>query len=331
MDYTSEQIKSLIADIKSEIAKGIIGQEEVISKVLIGMVSGGNILLEGVPGLGKTELVKALSKVFDLGFSRIQFTPDLMPQDVVGTNILVKDDTKVEFEFQKGPIFSNLVLADEINRATPKTQSAMLQAMQEREITSGNQTFVLDEPFFVLATQNPIEMEGTYPLPEAQMDRFMFKLEVKFPSVNELKQIINLTTKSSDSSLNKIVEGKSILAIREYSKEMPISDSVIEYAMKLVASTHPESMESTDMVKKYIRYGSSPRGAQGIVKSAKVNAMFEGRVNVSYKDIKYVAYDVLRHRLHLNFEAVSEGVLIEDIIDDIFDKLDNELSKKVEK
>lgn len=331
MDYSSEQIKSLIGDIKSEIGKGIIGQEEVISKVLIGMISGGNILLEGVPGLGKTELVKALSKVFDLDFSRIQFTPDLMPQDVVGTNILVKGENDVKFEFQKGPIFSNLVLADEINRATPKTQSAMLQAMQEREITSGNQTFVLDEPFFVLATQNPIEMEGTYPLPEAQMDRFMFKLEVKFPSVDELKQIINLTTKSSDVKLNKIIEGKSIMAIREYSKQMPISDSVTTYAMKLVASTHPDSVESTDMVRKYIRYGSSPRGAQGIVKASKVNAMFEGRVNVSYKDIKYVAYDVLRHRLHLNFEAVSEGVVIESIINDIFDKLDGELSKRVEK
>lgn len=331
MEYSSQQIKDMVNDIKKEIAKGIIGQEEVVSKLLIGMVSGGNILLEGVPGLGKTELVKALSKVFDLGFSRIQFTPDLMPQDVIGTNILVKGESDVKFEFQKGPIFSNLVLADEINRATPKTQSAMLQAMQEKEITSGNQTFLLDEPFFVLATQNPIEMEGTYPLPEAQMDRFMFKLEVKFPSVSELKSIIELTTKSTDVELNKVVEGKSIMAIREYSKQMPIADAVIEYAMKLVASTHPESVESTEMVRKYIRYGSSPRGAQGIVKAAKVNAMFEGRVNVSYKDIKYVAYDVLRHRLHLNFEAVSDGVLVDNIINDIFDKLDNELSKKVAK
>lgn len=331
MGQNSDNVKSVIEDIKSEISKGIIGQEEVVNKVLIGMIAGGNVLLEGVPGLGKTELVKAFGKVFDLGFSRIQFTPDLMPQDVIGTNILIREKDNSYFQFQKGPIFSNLVLADEINRATPKTQSAMLQAMQEKSVTSGNETFELSEPFFVLATQNPVEMEGTYPLPEAQTDRFMFKVEVGFPSVGDLKKIVSLTTKSIRPELNKIVDGSEVLTLREKAMEVPISDSVMEYAMKLVSATHPGSEQSTEMVEKYVRFGSSPRGAQSIIKASKVFAMMEGRLNVSYKDIKYVAYDVLRHRVHLNFEGVSEDIKIESIINDIFDKLDDQLKKKVEK
>lgn len=331
MEHKKENIKSVVEDIKLEISKGIIGQEEVVNKVLIGMIAGGNVLLEGVPGLGKTELVKAFSRVFDLGFSRIQFTPDLMPQDVIGTNILIREKDNSYFKFQKGPIFSNLVLADEINRATPKTQSAMLQAMQEKSVTSGNDTFELQEPFFVLATQNPVEMEGTYPLPEAQTDRFMFKVEVGFPSVGDLKKIVSLTTKSEKPQLSKIVDGSEVLSLRELAMEVPISDSVMEYAMKLVSATHPGSPESTEMVDKYVRFGSSPRGAQSIIKASKVFAMMEGRLNVSYKDIKYVAYDVLRHRVHLNFEGVSEEIKIESIIDDIFDQLDDQLKKKVEK
>lgn len=309
-----------ISTIKKEISKAIIGQEEIIDQVLIAILCQGNVLLEGVPGLGKTQLVKTLGKVLGLDFSRIQFTPDLMPADVIGTNIISRDDRGAsKFIFEKGPIFSNIVLADEINRATPKTQSAMLQAMQEKIVTVGNTTYTLDKPFFVLATQNPIEMEGTYPLPEAQMDRFMFKLDVKFPKLDELTQIVNLTTAKVQIELNTVSNGKEIIDMINIAKEIPIADPVTEYAMKLILSTHPEDNDSPEITKKYIRFGSSPRGAQAIISAAKVRALMNGRYNVSFDDINYLAYPVLRHRIILNFEAVSDNISVNEIISSIIE------------
>ncbi len=308
--------------IKNEIGKAIIGQKEIIEQVLIAILCEGNVLLEGVPGLGKTQLVKTIGKVLDLEFSRIQFTPDLMPADVVGTNIITQDEKGAsKFSFQKGPIFSNIVLADEINRATPKTQSAMLEAMQEKTVTVGNTTYRMSRPFFVLATQNPIEMEGTYPLPEAQMDRFIFKLYVEFPKLEELSQIVNITTSVGESELNKVSSGEELIKMANIAKEVPIAKPVMEYAMKLILATHPEDISSPDITKKYVRYGSSPRGAQAIIKAARVKALMEGRYNVSFDDINYAAYPVLRHRVLLNFEAVSDNISSVDIIKQIIEGL----------
>lgn len=306
--------------IKNEIGKAIIGQKDIIEQVLIAILCEGNVLLEGVPGLGKTQLVKTIGKVLDLEFSRIQFTPDLMPADVVGTNIITQDEKGASrFTFQKGPIFSNIVLADEINRATPKTQSAMLEAMQEKTVTVGNTTYTMSKPFFVLATQNPIEMEGTYPLPEAQMDRFIFKLYVEFPKLEELSQIVNITTSVGESELNKVSSGEELIKMANIAKEVPIAKPVMEYAMKLILATHPEDASSPDITKKYVRYGSSPRGAQAIIKAARVKALMEGRYNVSFDDINYAAYPVLRHRVLLNFEAVSDNISSEDVIKKIIE------------
>lgn len=302
-------------EIKKEVSKSIIGQRDVIEQVLIAILCEGNVLLEGVPGLGKTQLVKTFGKVLDLEFSRIQFTPDLMPADVVGTNIITQDEKgSSKFIFQRGPIFSNIVLADEINRATPKTQSAMLEAMQEKTVTVGNITYTMNKPFFVLATQNPIEMEGTYPLPEAQMDRFLFKLYVDFPKLEELSQIVNITTTTDKDELKKVSNGEELIKLSNIAKEVPIAKPVMEYAMKLILATHPEEVSSPDITKKYVRYGSSPRGAQALIKAARVKALMEGRYNVSFNDINYLAYPVLRHRVLLNFEAVSDNISSEDII-----------------
>ncbi|SCG82457.1 MoxR-like ATPase [Proteiniborus sp. DW1] len=308
--------------IKNEIGKAIIGQKDIIEQVLIAILCEGNVLLEGVPGLGKTQLVKTIGKVLDLEFSRIQFTPDLMPADVVGTNIITQDEKGAsKFIFQKGPIFSNIVLADEINRATPKTQSAMLEAMQEKTVTVGNTTYTMSKPFFVLATQNPIEMEGTYPLPEAQMDRFIFKLYVEFPKLEELSQIVSITTSVGEGELNKVSSGEELIKMTNIAKEVPIAKPVMEYAMKLILATHPEDVSSPDITRKYVRYGSSPRGAQAIIKAARVKALMEGRYNVSFDDINYAAYPVLRHRVLLNFEAVSDNISSEDIIKQIIEGL----------
>jgi len=312
--------------IKNEISKAIIGQKDIIEQVLIAILCEGNVLLEGVPGLGKTQLVKTIGKVLDLEFSRIQFTPDLMPADVVGTNIITQDEKGASrFIFQKGPIFSNIVLADEINRATPKTQSAMLEAMQEKTVTVGNTTYEMSKPFFVLATQNPIEMEGTYPLPEAQMDRFLFKLYVKFPKLEELSQIVSITTSAVENEINKVSNGEELIKMANIAKEVPIAKPVMEYAMKLILATHPEELSSPDITKKYVRYGSSPRGAQAIIKAARVKALMEGRYNVSFDDIDYAAYPVLRHRVLLNFEAVSDNISSEDIIRQIVEELRKQL------
>ncbi len=324
MELNKGDIDKVLDKIKAcedEISKGIIGQKDIIRQVIVGILSEGNILLEGVPGLGKTELVKVLSKVLDLSFSRIQFTPDLMPSDVVGTNIIVKENDTNEFRFEKGPIFANLVLADEINRATPKTQSALLEAMQERTVTVGKNTYKLSEPFMVLATQNPIEMEGTYPLPEAQLDRFLFKVFVEFPSLEELKRIMDITVTNKKVKIDAILNAEDILSIREITKEIPISEAVSEYALKLILATHPELKDSPEITKKYISIGASPRGAQAIFKAAKVRAMMEGRFNVSFEDIKIVAYPSLRHRIFLNFEGLSEGINPDDIISKILEEI----------
>jgi MoxR-like ATPase len=309
-----------IVNIENEVGKAIIGQKDIVRQVLLSVLAGGNVLLEGVPGLGKTQLIKTLSKVMELTFSRIQFTPDLMPADVIGTNIIVKgQDGETKFEFQKGPIFANLVLADEINRATPKTQSALLEAMQEQTVTVGKSTYNLAQPFLVLATQNPIEMEGTYPLPEAQMDRFLFKLNVKFPSFDELKEIMDITTTNVNVELNKVVDGEQILEMRKVINEVPVAKAVQEYALKLVLATHPEIEGAPEASKKYIRFGASPRAAQAIIRTSRARALMEGRYNVSFEDIKYVAYPALRHRFFLNFDAVADGITTDDLITELLE------------
>lgn len=324
MDITDEDIKSFSNDFKNiidEIGKVIVGQHEIIKNVLIAMISGGNVLLEGLPGLGKTQLVKTIGKVLELKFSRIQFTPDLMPADVTGTDIMIKrSDGENGFQFQKGPVFSNIVLADEINRATPKTQSSLLEAMQEKTITVGINTYNLPSPFFVLATQNPIELEGTYPLPEAQMDRFIFKLNVEFPSKDELLKIVNITTGNNIEEPKKICDSDKILQMSKIAKDVPVAKLVAEYAMDLILKMHPESKEALDVVKKYVRYGPSPRGAQAIITTSKIQALIDGRFNVSYDDINSVVHNTLRHRIFLNFEALADGVTADDIITSVLEE-----------
>jgi MoxR-like ATPase len=315
------EVSEKIRKCEEEISKGIIGQKDIIRNVLIAIFADGNVLLEGMPGMGKTQLVKTIGKVLNLKFSRIQFTPDLMPADVVGTNIVVKENDNTVFKFEKGPVFTNLLLADEINRATPKTQSALLEAMGEKTVTVGKITYEMSKPFMVLATQNPIEQEGTYPLPEAQLDRFLFKLNVDFPSLQELKEIMDLTLTNDKTEINAVLEGDEILNIRESIREIKIADSVKEYALKLILSTHPEIEEGADIVKKYVEAGASPRAAQGIISGAKVRAVMEGRLNVSFEDIKALAYPVLRHRLILNFDAITEGLTEESIIDKLLEDL----------
>ena len=307
-----------MAKIKQEIKKDLVGQEDIVDNVLIAIIAGGNVLLEGVPGVGKTRLVRSLGKVLELPFSRIQFTPDLMPSDVTGTNVIEKDENgKMNTVFQKGPIFANLVLADEINRATPKTQSAMLEVMQEHRVTVANKTYAIAEPFFVLATQNPIEQDGTYPLPEAQMDRFMFKLLVGFPSVEELADIITMTQITMEETATPVVDGKTILEMRQLAKSVPVVPDVLYYTTRLVARTHPELADSGETAKKYLKYGCSPRAGQALITAAKVRALISGRYNVSYDDIDALAYPVLRHRMKVNYTAINEKLSVDDIISKI--------------
>lgn len=310
--------------IEAETGKHMVGQKDLIRQVIICMLAGGNALLEGVPGLGKTRLVNTLGSVMGLQFSRIQFTPDLMPADVTGTNIITRDKSESGmFKFQKGPVFSNIVLADEINRATPKTQSAMLQAMQEKTVTVADTTYELPRPFFVLATQNPIEMEGTYPLPEAQLDRFMFKLNVLFPTLDELKDIVTMTTGSKEEVLQAVTDSKELIRIMEIVREIPVATPVMEFALKLVLSTHPEIQDSPEITKKYVRFGSSPRGAQAIIATAKIRAVLEGRYNTAFEDVRYTAYPALRHRIFMNFEGISEGIDADGLISELIKEVGN--------
>ena len=309
-------------NIFEQIGRDVIGQKEVIEGAVIAMIAGGNVLLEGVPGVGKTRLVRSLGRVFDLPFARIQFTPDLMPADVTGTNIIVKDENgNSSFQFQPGPVFSNIILADEINRATPKTQSALLEAMQEHTVTVMGVSRKLEEPFFVLATQNPIEQDGTYPLPEAQMDRFMFKIIVKNPSLDELMDIVNMTQKTMAEVADAACNGEQLLAMRKTANAIPVATDVMQYAMMLCSATHPDSDHAAEASKKYIRLGASPRAGQALISAAKVKALMNGRYNVSYSDINELALPVLRHRIKLTFEAVAERVSADEIVEMIVEEL----------
>ena len=320
-----EQFCKQCNNIFEQISRDVIGQQEVVQDAVIAMIAGGNVLLEGVPGVGKTRLVRSLGRVFNLPFSRIQFTPDLMPADVTGTNIIVKNEKgDSEFRFQPGPIFSNIVLADEINRATPKTQSALLEAMQEHTVTVMGVTRPLEEPFFVLATQNPIEQDGTYPLPEAQMDRFMFKVNVPNPSIEELVQIVDMTQKTMAEVADCACNKEELLQMRETANQIPVASEVLKYAMILVSATHADGECASDAAKKYIRMGASPRAGQALISAAKVMALIKGRLNVAYADINELAYPVLRHRIKLNFEAIAERVSPDEIIGQIVE----EVSKK---
>ena len=301
--------------LRAEVEKVIVGHREVITHVLTGMFAGGHVLLEGVPGLGKTLLFKTLSEGLDLSFSRIQFTPDLMLADIIGINIIVEDaDGRKHFQFQQGPIFAHILLADEINRATPKTQSALLEGMQESAVTVGGATRQLPAPFFVLATQNPIEMEGTYPLPEAQLDRFLFKLRVRYPQIEELNAIIDRTTQPRTATVSRVLSGPDVLAFRELIREVPIASHVRDFASAIVMATHPQWEQAPDVARRFVRYGASPRGAQALVLGAKVRALADARYNVSVEDIKAMAVPALRHRVILNFEGEAEGVDTDTLI-----------------
>ena len=317
-----KQFSEEFKNIENEIAMVIVGQQELVKGVLAAMIAGGNVLLEGLPGLGKTQLIKTIGKVMELQFSRIQFTPDLMPADVTGTGVMTRKvneatgQTDMALEFRQGPIFSNIVLADEINRATPKTQSALLEAMQEHTVTSGNETYILPQPFFVLATQNPLESEGTYPLPEAQMDRFLFKLDVVFPTKEELMKIVmNTTSAEIPTEAKQICTKEVLLEMRQIAKEVPVATPVAEYIMDLVLKTHPDYEGSPELVKKYVRFGASPRAAQAIMMTAKVYALMAGRYHVSYEDVQAVAKNALRHRIFLNFEGMAEGMTSDKIVE----------------
>ena len=321
METEMKELVDKIVAVKAQISKRIVGQKDIIHQLLLAILSDGNVLLEGVPGLGKTQLVKTLSEVMDLSFSRIQFTPDLMPADVTGTNLIVKENDRNVFRFQEGPVFANIVLADEINRATPKTQSALLEAMQEKTVTVGNKTYSLPSPFMVLATQNPIEQEGTYPLPEAQLDRFLFRLDMEFPTVSELKEIMDLTVSGKQTEISPVISGDEIIKIRKMIVSMPIAEPVQDYALRLVVGTHPELSAATENTKKNLTAGASPRAAQAIFLTAKARAFLDGRYNVSFEDIKFVAPPALRHRLVLSFDALSEGITEDNVIADLLNEV----------
>ncbi len=314
--------RRVFEEVKSEISRAVVGHEKLIEEVFIALVCGGHCLLEGVPGLGKTLLVRSLGEVLNLTFSRVQFTPDLMPADITGTNVLNEDPSgKKVFDFQPGPIFANIVLADEINRATPKTQSALLEAMQEQSVTVVGKSHPLKDPFMVLATQNPIEMEGTYPLPEAQIDRFFFKLLVLYPSQAEMGRIADLSTAAPPAPLHKILDGEGILTIRAAVREMPLADVVKDYAVRLVMATHPQGEWSVSLAQKFVLYGSSPRGLQSIILAAKARSFFSERPNVSFEDIRAVLMPSLVHRILLNLAADAEGMTAEKVLEEVLERI----------
>jgi MoxR-like ATPase len=322
-DADVDTFRRIAGDIEREVGRIIVGQEAVIRGVLIGLIAGGgsgggHVLLEGVPGLGKTRLVKALAEVIDLEYARVQFTPDLMPADITGTNIISEDaGGDRRFRFEAGPVFANLLLADEINRATPKTQAALLEAMAEQQVTVANSQHRLPAPFMVLATQNPIEMEGTYPLPEAQLDRFLLKIHVAYPSERELVDILDRTTGEDDVAVSRVATGEQILHMQALARQVPIADHVKEYAARLVMATHPDQPRAPRVTRDYVRFGASPRGAIALVMASKVNALIEGRFNVSYEDIRLVSHAALRHRMILNFEADAEGITADSVLNEL--------------
>ena len=315
----AERFARVWAALKEQIGRLIVGHEEVIEQVLVCMFAGGHGLLEGVPGIGKTLLVRTLARCLGLQFSRIQFTPDLMPADITGTNIVVEEGGGKRFLFQKGPVFGNIVLADEINRATPKTQSALLEAMQEGAVTVMGNRYELPRPFFVLATQNPIEMEGTYPLPEAQVDRFMFKIDVGLPGVEEMVEIIGRTTAEKDVEVEQVAGCDEVLEMMRDVRRVEVAVEVSRYAARLVAATRPDAAEAPEKVRRFVRYGASPRGAQALILGAKVRALAAGRFNVAFDDVKSVAHPALRHRIILNFEGQAEEVSTDSLIDDVLE------------
>jgi MoxR-like ATPase len=318
----AREFRDVFQRISGEIGKAVVGHGEIVQGVLTCLFCGGHALLEGVPGLGKTLLVKTLSDALDLRFSRIQFTPDLMPADIIGTNVVVEGpDGRKQFAFQRGPLFGQIVLADEVNRATPKTQSALLEAMQELAVTVGGVAHPLERPFFVLATQNPIEMEGTYPLPEAQLDRFLLKLRVRYPSAGDLAEIIDRTTRAQEPVVAKVAGGAGVEDLKTLVREVPIAAAVKEYVSTLVLTTHADHPDAPEMVRRFVRYGSSPRGAQALVLGGKVNALLDGRFNVSFADVRAAALPALRHRLILSFEGEAEGVDTDTILGDLLQKV----------
>ncbi len=324
------RFRGLVDGLTTEVGRVIVGMEQVVANTLIALLVGGHVLLEGVPGLGKTLLVRTLADALDLRFSRIQFTPDLMPADITGTVVLWEKPTgEREFQFQPGPVFANVVLADEINRATPKTQSALLEAMQEHSVTVAGTSRLLEEPFLVFATQNPIEMEGTYPLPEAQLDRFLFKIKVEFPNLSELHEIMNRTTGAEVPRAHTVATREEILSLSAVARQVAVAQHVQEFALRLVLATHPDKEEAPEAVRRFVRYGASPRAAQALILSGKVRALMDKRFNVAVEDIRASALPSLRHRLVLNFEGRAEGVEADTLVDEAVGSLDHKAEKDI--
>ncbi len=317
-----EGFQKKLGNLREEIGRMIVGNRDVVDGVISCMLAGSHALLEGVPGLGKTMLVRTLAEAVNLEFSRIQFTPDLMPADIIGTTVIEETPGgKPVFEFRKGPVFANIVLADEINRATPKTQSALLEAMQEHRVTVGRETHIIKQPYFVLATQNPLEMEGTYPLPEAQLDRFFYKLQVPFPSREDLHSIIDRTTTDFKVDITPVVNADEIIEMQQLVRQVPVARHVQDYAIRVLQATHPDREEATEKVKRYVRTGGSPRGVQAMLLGGKIRALFEGRFAASVDDIRYAAVPALRHRMLLSFEGEAEGISTDEVLAQIIEKL----------